>query len=143
MHCITLTLPLDSTACDTQHACADMPGKPAQTSNGMYINPLSARAKQKRQVVDSSKLMTESSMMDDGNTPSGMISHQQGVGLQSEYRLKSFSAAVAKAPSKLWSTSEPKVPKVWRSNRTFFCLEFVPAKDFPRVYCSCGRIHTL
>jgi hypothetical protein len=86
--------------------------KPAKTSNGMYINPLSAKAKSKRQALDSSRLMVESSLLDDGNTPSGMISHQQGAGLQSEYRLKSFSAAVAKGPSKLGDAAEPKIPKV-------------------------------
>lgn len=72
--------------------------KPAKTSNGMYINPLSAKAKSfkakrppqpaadsSRLFSESSRLLAESSVLGD-DTASGMIDNQQDAGLRTEYR---------------------------------------------------------
>ena len=109
--------------------------KPPKTSNGMYINPLSASKKKAQSsatkrlerlerlergesvhsaAAESSRVFAESSMLEDGNSGmSGMIANQQGVGLQSEYRLKSFSAILKKSGSAIESVAEePKIPRV-------------------------------
>ena len=89
--------------------------KPAKTSNGMYINPLS---KAKQVLAESTAVVTDSSALE-GNTASGMIDNQHHAGLQTEYRLKSFSAAaVAQSPT-AGDMAEPKMPRVTSTRADF------------------------
>ena len=95
----------------------------------MYINPLSKAKQAKQALADSASVMAAESSALEGNTASGMIDNQHHAGLQTEYRLKSFSSAVARTPLAP-DAEEPRIPQVRAQRNCSICtLKISPRKS--------------